>query len=132
MKKLLFLIALFLTFNLFAQEQPFVEKANDLIQTAVNKNQLIGIASGFSIDGEVKWQAGAGFSDVQNKIVFDTNTITRIASISKMMTATAILQLVEKGMHTINWQQEKLISKGMYYLRAEFNGKAVTKKLVKY
>lgn len=39
---------------------------------------------------------------------------------------------IKKGVHTINWQQEKLISKGMYYLRAEFNGKAVTKKLVKY
>ncbi len=39
---------------------------------------------------------------------------------------------LNKAVHTINWQQEKLISKGVYYLRAEFNGKAITKKLVKY
>jgi hypothetical protein len=39
---------------------------------------------------------------------------------------------IKKGVHTINWQQEKLISKGFYYLRAEFNGKAITKKLIKY
>ncbi|MFD2200921.1 serine hydrolase domain-containing protein [Shivajiella indica] len=97
MKKLIIIAILFQTINLFGQEKNFQTKANDLIQSAINDNQTIGIVAGFCINKEIKWQQGAGYCDLKNKIAFDTLTKTRIASISKPMTAIAILQLYEKG-----------------------------------
>ena len=43
----------------------------------------------------IVWMDGAGYRDIENEIPADTNTLHRIASISKPMTAIAIMQLVE-------------------------------------
>ncbi len=72
------------------------------MENAVKENQSIGIVAGFSINGGIKWQEAAGFSNVKSKIAFDTLTTTRIASISKTMTAIAILQLYEQGKLTLD------------------------------
>ena len=98
MKNLIIVITFLLsTVNLFGQEVTFQTKGNDLIKSAVEENQTIGIVAGFSINGEIKWQEGAGYSDLKNKTAFDTTTITRVASIAKPMTAIAIMQLHEQG-----------------------------------
>ncbi len=98
MKNLVIVIAFLIsTINLFGQDVTFKSKANDLIENAVEENQSIGIAAGFSINGEIKWQNSDGFSNVERKIAFDTLTTTRIASITKLMTAIAIMQLYEQG-----------------------------------
>lgn len=102
MKKLIIIGILFQTINLFGQEKTFQTKASDLIQNAVNENQTIGIVAGFCINGEIKWQQGAGYSDLKNKIAIDTTTVTRIASITKPMTAVAIMQLYEQGKLSLN------------------------------
>lgn len=96
MKKIIIIGILFQTINLFGQEKNFQTKAGELIQNAVNENQTIGIVAGFCINGEIKWQQATGYSDLKNKIAFDTSTITRIASITKPMTAVAIMQLYEQ------------------------------------
>ncbi len=98
MKNLIIVITILLsTIKLFGQEVTLQNKANELIENAVNEEQSIGIVAGFSINGEIKWQHAAGFSNQENKISFDTLTKTRIASITKPMTAIAIMQLYEKG-----------------------------------
>ena len=97
MKNIIFIGILLQTINLFGQEVTFQAKGRDLIKSAVEQNQTIGIVAGFSINGEIKWQEGAGYSDLKNKIAFDTSTITRVASIAKPMTAIAIMQLHEQG-----------------------------------
>jgi len=71
--------------------------ARDLLEKAVSEQEVIGIAAGISINGALKWQDGAGFSDLQNNLVFEASTLTRIASITKPMTAIAIMQLFEQG-----------------------------------
>lgn len=84
-------------FALVGQDTSFRSNANTLIQAAVSEGQTVGIAAGFSMDGEIRWCAGAGHSDLANGLAFDTTTTTRIASITKAMTAVAIMQLVEQG-----------------------------------
>ena len=97
MKLFLLIIILFHTSCLFGQEMTFSDKANNLIETVFIENQTIGIAAGFSIDGSIAWQHGEGYSNLKDKVAFDTTTITRIASITKPMTAIAIMQLYESG-----------------------------------
>jgi CubicO group peptidase (beta-lactamase class C family) len=98
MKKLIVIVLLLQTINLLGQEKAFQNKASDLIENAVKENQTIGIVAGFSRNGQIKWQQGAGYMDLENKTVFDTTTKTRIASITKPMTAIAIMQLYENGL----------------------------------
>ncbi len=98
MKKLTIIsVFIFVTVNLFGQEATYQTKANDLIEKSFDENQFVGLAAGFSINGEIKWQNAAGFSNQEDKLVFDTSTKTRIASITKPMTALAIMQLFEQG-----------------------------------
>jgi CubicO group peptidase (beta-lactamase class C family) len=48
-------------------------------------------------DGKIFWTEAAGLADVENNHSVDIQTHFRIASISKCITAVAIMQLVEKG-----------------------------------
>jgi CubicO group peptidase (beta-lactamase class C family) len=48
-------------------------------------------------DGEILLKAGYGFADRQAKTPFTVDTIAQIGSITKSMTAIAILQLAEEG-----------------------------------
>jgi CubicO group peptidase (beta-lactamase class C family) len=48
-------------------------------------------------DQQIVWQQGFGFADEVNKVTTKPETIYRAGSISKLFTATAVMQLVEKG-----------------------------------
>lgn len=67
------------------------------MEQAVAKEYCVGIASGFIVDGEVRWKGGAGYRDNEKNLAFTPDTKNRIASISKPITAIAILQLFERG-----------------------------------
>ena len=58
---------------------------------------LPGIAVGVVADQELVWSAGFGFADVAAKLPMTPQTKFRMASHSKLFTATAIMQLREKG-----------------------------------
>ena len=49
------------------------------------------------LDGGLSWAKGFGFADPDNKIPATPTTVYRLASITKSITATAVMQLVEQG-----------------------------------
>lgn len=62
------------------------------------KNKLIpGISAGIAKDSSIFWLDACGFADVENNAPAAIRTHFRIASISKSITAVAVMQLVEKG-----------------------------------
>ena len=101
MKHILTLLAFLPVFGVFGQQTTLHSTGKELIETAVKENKTVGIVAGFS-KGDIQWQQAAGYSDLKNQIAFDTTTITRIASISKPMTAIAIMQLFEEGKLDLN------------------------------
>jgi serine beta-lactamase-like protein LACTB len=48
-------------------------------------------------DGKLAWTGAYGFSDLENFVPAKTSTMYRLASISKPITATAVMQLVQAG-----------------------------------
>ncbi len=56
-----------------------------------------GAAVAVAVDGEVVYDNGFGWSDVENKIPVTPTSRFRIGSITKPFTAVAILQLIEQG-----------------------------------
>ncbi len=49
-------------------------------------------------DDRLAWSAGSGLADVENAVPATGATVYRIASISKTFAATAVMQLVERGL----------------------------------
>jgi len=57
-----------------------------------------GLAAGVWIDDKTVFEEAFGFSDVKNMRLLKTRDIFHMASISKLFTATAVMQLHEKGL----------------------------------
>lgn len=74
------------------------KRSSQLLNECVDFNEVAGISAGIYMNGEIVWSDAAGYMDIENKIPAKVNMINRTASISKPMTAIAILQLMEKGL----------------------------------
>lgn len=70
---------------------------NTEILTAMQKDQIVGLSAAFVQDGQVIWSKGYGFSDLEREKQTGADTIYRIASLSKTVAATALMQLWEQG-----------------------------------
>jgi serine beta-lactamase-like protein LACTB len=71
------------------------------IDAAVNKFMASTHVPGVSVavveNGEYEWGQGFGFADLENNVPTSEHTLFRLASISKSLTATAAMQLWERG-----------------------------------
>lgn len=92
-----------------SQESTAKTAVKDLVSSAVNKKEVIGVSVGIiSTDNRI-WTNAKGYSDRDLNTPFTATTISRIASISKPITATAIMQLVEKGTLDIDTEVSKYL-----------------------
>jgi CubicO group peptidase (beta-lactamase class C family) len=98
------LIALFLAAaaNLAAaQESKLSPAKRTQIEMAVSKFMATTHVPGLSVavveNGEYEWGGGFGLADVENNSPASEHTLFRLASISKSLTATAAMQLWERG-----------------------------------
>jgi serine beta-lactamase-like protein LACTB, mitochondrial len=67
-----------------------------LVNYYVYKN-VPSVSAGFLSNGKIQWTGTKGFSDIENSVPATNKTLYRTASISKSVTAVAIMQLVESG-----------------------------------
>ena len=56
-----------------------------------------GLSVALVLDGHPDWSAGFGMADLENFVPATPATLFRLASVSKPITATAVLQLYERG-----------------------------------
>jgi len=70
---------------------------HDELDTVFAKNELMGMSVILLSGGETVWEGHYGKADVSRNIPIAQNTIYRIASISKTITAAALLQLWQDG-----------------------------------
>ncbi len=88
-------VMFFVTVSLWGQNQ------NDDFQKFINEyrinKEVPSIAAGLSQNGNIVWMGSSGYINLENNVPANTNSVYRIASISKSITAVAIMQLVEKG-----------------------------------
>jgi len=79
----------------FSQEKRLeIEKA---VSSFMSANSVPGIGAAVVLDGEPVWSAGFGMSDLEDSAPATPSTLFRLGSISKPITATALLQLWERG-----------------------------------
>ena len=84
-----------------AQKTELAPAKRTQIEAAVIKYMATTHVPGLSIavveNGEYEWAAGFGLADVENNAPASEHTLFRLASISKSLTATAAMQLVDRG-----------------------------------
>ncbi len=78
------------------------EKIKAVMQTYTSDGKTVGLSAGVLDNDSIVWTHSEGYSDLKVKSNFTKNTISRTASITKPMTAIAILQLVESGKLSID------------------------------
>jgi CubicO group peptidase (beta-lactamase class C family) len=73
------------------------ESISRLARKEMERNKVTGLSIALVDDKGLIWAQGFGYADKENKIPATPQTIYRVASISKLFTATAIMQLAEQG-----------------------------------
>jgi D-alanyl-D-alanine carboxypeptidase len=66
------------------------------VQVFMDKYEIPGLAMAVAREGELVFNHGFGWADVEEEIPVDTNSLFRIASVSKPITAVGVLKLIEK------------------------------------
>ena len=74
-----------------------IELLESWIKAQMEYRGLPGLAIAVVYDHEIVWTNGFGFSDVEHGVMTTPKTIYRIASITKVFTSTAIIQLRDQG-----------------------------------
>ena len=80
--------------TLSAAKRAQIEKAVSAFMTA---NSVPGVSVALVQHGQPVWSAGFGMSDLEDSAPATSSTLYRLGSISKSITAVAILQLCERG-----------------------------------
>lgn len=73
-----------------------------LVQHEMAQNKVTGLSLALVDDQRIVWAQGFGFADVEKSIPASADTIYRVGSISKLFTATAAMQLAERGLLDID------------------------------
>jgi CubicO group peptidase (beta-lactamase class C family) len=92
----LFLAALVST-PVFAEAPDAYAEVAEIVEAARTEWFAPGLSVAVVVDGRIAWARGFGLADVENEVEARPDTVYRIASISKPISATAILQLLENG-----------------------------------
>src|SRR5208282_6432024 len=90
--------------SLSAEKRAQIEKAASSFMAA---NSVPGISAAVVQDGELVWSTGFGMADLENFVPATSSTLFRLGSISKPITATAILQLSERGKLDLDTEVQK-------------------------
>ncbi len=97
---LLFIASLAATFPLRAQDKNFPAEKRVRIEKAVSGFMAANSAPGISVavvqEGELVWSSGFGMADLENFVPATSETLYRLGSISKPISATAIMELSER------------------------------------
>ncbi len=105
-------ITLIISINLQGQEKSKIPGLDDYISN-IFKNLQVGTMPGASVlvsqNGDIVYQKGFGYADIEKKIPVTPDTKFKIGSISKQFTAAAILKLQEEGKIKIEDKLSKYI-----------------------
>ena len=77
--------------------QAMARKIDAVIEQESAKLGIPGISVAIATDGRLSYSKGFGMADLENSVPTKAHTVYRTASIAKPLTATAVMQLVERG-----------------------------------
>ena len=76
---------------------PRIQAVEAAINVAVHRYGIPGLSAAVAAGGAVRFSAAYGTADVENAVPASPLTVYRLASVSKPITATAVMQLAARG-----------------------------------
>ncbi|KAI2648248.1 Serine beta-lactamase-like protein LACTB, mitochondrial [Labeo rohita] len=100
-----------------------IETSRDLLQRIKDEVGAPGMVIGVSVDGSHVWCEGVGYADLENRVPCGPDTVMRIASISKPLTAAAVARLWEDGKIDLDAPVQKYVPE---FPQKQYEGENVT------
>lgn len=98
------------------------KKASAIVQQFMMRSGAPGLSVGVTVDGHKIWNTGFGLADVEQMVPCTGQTVMRIASISKTITAVIAARLVQEGKFDIDKPIQSYFSN---FPRKQYNSEAV-------
>jgi serine beta-lactamase-like protein LACTB, mitochondrial len=74
-----------------------LDKIEKAISAQMSRSGIPGLSVAVVVDHNLRWSSGYGLADVENYVPAKATTAYRLGSISKPISAAAVMQLVERG-----------------------------------
>jgi len=74
-----------------------VARVDSAITALMAREHIPALSIAVATDNQVRWERGYGFADLENFVPATAATVYRLASVSKPITAVAVMQLAERG-----------------------------------
>ena len=75
-----------------------IQKCRSKLEQWKTKECIPGMVVGVTVKGRPVWKYASGYSDIENNVPCTEDTMMRIASISKSVTSTFLMKMVEKNL----------------------------------
>ena len=77
------------------------EELIQFIQTTMETNLIPGLSISIVKEDNIAWEKHFGYANIDQNIIVDENTMFILSSVSKTVTATALMQLFEDGLFSL-------------------------------
>ena len=74
-----------------------IKEIEALISAEMARQKIPGLSVAIVTGKRLSWSSGYGLADVENNVAARASTVYRLASVSKTITAVAVMQLAERG-----------------------------------
>lgn len=103
------------------QPEDFAAFADPLITAQMEANHIPGAVLVVVRDGKVIYAKGYGYADLERRVAWDPDrTVFRAKSLSKLVTATAVMQLYERGQLRLHTDVNRYLYPGPYLVPQTF------------
>jgi CubicO group peptidase (beta-lactamase class C family) len=93
----LFLFAALAALSGAQEHQDRTARVRAAVEAYLAEKKVTGASVAIAKDGKIVFEQGFGLADVEHDVPYRAETVTRLASVSKTITAVAFMQLVEAG-----------------------------------
>lgn len=84
-------------------------RIEEAVRREMSGQKIPGLSVAVVTRNKLRWSSGFGVSDLENQVPARAHTVYRLASISKPITAVALMQLVEQGKVDLNAPVQKYV-----------------------
>ena len=106
---LFFVLAALATLSMTSCTSPTEKRISQAILQVMDEFQAVGVSAAVVKDGQIVYNQSFGYKDLETQTPLCNDDMMRIASISKSFTATGLMQLVEKGLISLDDDVSDLI-----------------------
>ena len=107
--RILSILAVLIMLTAVAYASPRERKTNKAIQSVMDDFQAVGMSVAIVKNGQIVYNQSFGYKDLETKTPLANDHMMRIASISKSFTATSLMQLVDRGVISLDDDVSDLI-----------------------